>query len=352
MTASEALERVRRYDGPRVNVMEVCGTHTAAIARAGLRALLPQSVRLVSGPGCPVCVTEPGFIDALNEISLRPGHRVFAFGDMLRVPGSHLSLAGAKAAGGRVSMFMGPHDVILYAKEHPEETCVVAAVGFETTAPVYALLLQEAEKAGLPNIRLVSALKTMIEPLKFLAAAENGIDAFLCPGHVSVLIGSMPYDPLAEQFKKPFVIAGFEPQDILLGLNEILDQLESGQPKAANLYPRAVTREGNRPAMDAIRKYFEPSDERWRGIGLITGSGLRLRREYARFDAWPGDLPRGKESPACRCGDVMLGRIVPPECPLFKRGCDPTHPVGACMVSAEGSCGIWASSPQSPIPAI
>jgi hydrogenase expression/formation protein HypD len=297
-------------------------------------------------------VTEPGFIDALNEISQRPGHRVFAFGDMLRVPGSSLSLSGARAAGGRVSMFLGPHDVIEYAGRHPEETCTVAAVGFETTAPVYALLLQKAEKAGLANVRLVSALKTMIEPLRFLAAAQNGIDAFLCPGHVSVLIGSGAFEPLAEEFKKPFVIAGFEPQDILVGLNEILSQLESGRPRAANLYPRAVTREGNRPAMDAILKYFEPSDERWRGIGLIPGSGLRLRREYAQFDAWPGDLPRGVESPACRCGDVMLGRIVPNECPLFLRGCDPAHPVGACMVSAEGACGIWVSSLQSPIPAI
>ena len=352
MRAAEAIERIRRYDGPRVNVMEVCGTHTAAIARSGLRALLPDSVRLVSGPGCPVCVTEPGFIDALIEISQWPGHRVFAFGDMLRVPGSSLSLAGAKASGGRVSMFLGPHDVIEYAKAHPEETCVAAAVGFETTAPVYALLLREAERAGLQNIRLVSALKTMIEPLRFLAAAENGIDAFLCPGHVSVLIGSAAFEPLAEEFRKPFVIAGFEPQDILVAISEILDQLESRAPRAANLYPRAVTREGNRPAMEAVRAYFAPSDERWRGIGLIPGSGLRLKQEYARFDAWPGELPRGVGSPACRCGDVMLGRIVPPECPLFMRGCDPTHPVGACMVSAEGSCGIWSSSPQSPIPAI
>jgi len=342
VTAAEAIGRIRRYNGPRVNVMEVCGTHTAAIVRAGLRSLLPKSVRLVSGPGCPVCVTEPGFIDALNEISCRSGHRVFAFGDMLRVPGSSLSLAGAKAAGGRVSMFLGPHDVIDHAKEHPGETCVVAAVGFETTAPVYALLLQEAEKAGLENVRLVSALKTMIEPLRFLAAAGNGIDAFLCPGHVSVLIGSGAFEPLAEAFQKPFVIAGFEPQDILIGISEILDQLESGRPRAANLYPRAVTREGNRPAMEAVAKYFEPSDERWRGIGRIPGSGLRLRPKYARFDAWTGELPRGAESPACRCGDVMLGRILPPECPLFRRGCDPGHPVGACMVSAEGSCGIWA----------
>ena len=342
MTAEAHLKRIQRYAGPKVSVMEVCGTHTAAIARAGLRALLPESVRLVSGPGCPVCVTEPGFIDALNEIALRPGHRVFAFGDMLRVPGSRLSLSGAKAAGGRVSMFMGPRDVVAYAAAHPVETCVVAAVGFETTAPVYALLIREAEKANLMNLRLVSALKTMIEPLRFLAAAERGIDAFLCPGHVAVLTGSRAFEPLAEEFHKPFVVAGFEPQDILSGLSEILDQLEAGKPSAANLYPRAVSREGNAPAMAAVAAYFEPVDARWRGIGSIPGSGLRLRPEYARFDAWPGELPRGVESPACRCGDVMLGRILPNECPLFTRGCDPAHPVGACMVSAEGSCGIWA----------
>ncbi len=342
MTAEAMLGRVRRYGGPPLKVMEVCGTHTAAIARAGLRTLLPERIRLVSGPGCPVCVTEPGFIDALNELSLKPGCRVFAFGDMLRVPGSHTSLQGAKAAGGRVSMFMGPNDVIDYASAHPEEICVVAAVGFETTAPVYALLLQEAQRAGLQNIRLVSAIKTMFEPLRFLAAADRGIDAFLCPGHVAVLTGSKAFVPLAEEFHKPFVVAGFEPQDILLALCGILDQLEAGKPCAANLYPRAVSPEGNRSAMEAVAHYFEPADARWRGIGGIPGSGLVLRREYARFDAWTGSLPHGTESPACRCGDVMLGRIVPPECPLFRRGCDPAHPVGACMVSAEGSCGIWA----------
>jgi hydrogenase expression/formation protein HypD len=193
-----------------------------------------------------------GFIDALNEISLRPGQRVFAFGDMLRVPGSSLSLAGARAAGGRVSMFLGPHDVIAYAAGHPEETCVVAAVGFETTAPVYALLVREAEKAGLENVRLVSALKTMIEPLKFLAAAENGIDAFLCPGHVSVLIGSDAFEPLAEVFLKPFVIAGFEAEDILIGLAEILDQLRPGIRARRTFTPapsrgRATARDGRDP---------------------------------------------------------------------------------------------------------
>jgi len=342
MTAQQALQRIRRYDGPPLRIMEVCGTHTAAIARAGLRSLLPEGVRLVSGPGCPVCVTEPGFIDALNEIALRPGHRVFAFGDMLRVPGSRMSLSGAKAAGGRVSMFLGPHDVIAYAGAHPEEVCVVAAVGFETTAPVYALLIREAEKARLSNLRLVSALKTMIAPLRRLAAAENGISAFLCPGHVAVLTGARAFEPLAAEFHKPFVIAGFEAADILLAVAEILDQLASGAARAANLYPRAVTPEGNAAAMAAVAECFAPSDARWRGIGLIPESGLALRREYARFDAWPGELPRGTENPACRCGDVMLGRMLPPECPLFCRGCDPGHPVGACMVSAEGSCGIWA----------
>ena len=342
MTAAALLDRIRRYAGPALKIMEVCGTHTAAIARSGLRTLLPENIRLVSGPGCPVCVTEPGFIDALNEIALRPGHRVFAFGDMFRVPGSAMSLAGAKAAGGRVSMFVGPHDVIAWAKAHPEEICVVAAVGFETTAPVYALLLREAERAGLQNVRLVSALKTMFEPLKYLARAENNIDAFLCPGHVSVLTGSEAFRPLAEEFQKPFVIAGFEPGDILQAVSEIVDQLEAVAPRMANLYPRAVTPEGNRPAMAAVDSYFEPVSARWRGIGEIPGSGLKLRSKYSAFDGWPGALPRGAESPACRCGDVMLGRLLPPECPLFKRGCDPSHPVGACMVSAQGSCGIWA----------
>jgi hydrogenase expression/formation protein HypD len=323
-------------------MMEVCGTHTAAIARAGLRALLPEGIRLVSGPGCPVCVTAPGFIDVLCELSLKPNTRVFAFGDMLCVPGSECSLSGAKAEGGRVSMFQGPADVLTYAEAHPDESCVVAAVGFETTAPVYALLLQEAERRSLENIYLVTALKTMIEPLKFLASPEKGIDAFLCPGHVAVLTGSDAFLPLADAFQKPFVIAGFEAGDIVAALAAILDQIETGAPRMENLYPRAVTKFGNVRARAAVERYFEPSDEAWRGIGRLPGSGLKLRAEYARFEGWPGELPHGREDRACRCGDVMLGRILPDECPLFLTACTPARPVGPCMVSAEGACGIWA----------
>ena len=341
MTTETMLKRIQRYDGPRLNIMEVCGTHTAAIVHSGLRSLLPENIRLVSGPGCPVCVTEPGYIDALAEVSMRPNHCVFAFGDMLRVPGSNLSLNGAKAAGGRVHMFHAPHQVLAYAKEHPDETCVVAAIGFETTAPVYALMLMEAEKAGLTNIKLISALKTMIPPLHFLAGESGGIDAFLCPGHVSALIGYAAYEPLAEKYQKPFVVAGFEGTDILIALAEILDQLEAGKPKAANTYERAVTRDGNKLAMDAVMHYFEPSDASWRGIGLIPSSGLRLKPEHERFSAWPGEIPAGEKPAACRCGDVMLGRILPPECPLYGKACDPAHPVGPCMVSAEGACGIF-----------
>ena len=314
-----ALERIKSYRGPRLRVMEVCGTHTAAIARAGLRALLPEGIRLVSGPGCPVCVTAPGFIDVLCELSQEPDTRVFAFGDMLRVPGSGRSLSGAKAEGGRVSMFQGPADILAYAQAHPTEKCVVAAVGFETTAPVYALILQEAERLNIQNIRLVTALKTMIEPLKFLADPGKGIDAFLCPGHVAVLTGSDAFLPLADAFQKPFVIAGFEPADIVAALAAMLDQIETGAPRMENLYPRAVTKTGNARARAAVARYFEPSDETWRGIGRLGGSGLRLRAEWARFEGWPGEMPPGREDRACRCGDVMLGKIVPDECPLFSR---------------------------------
>lgn len=341
MNAQAALARIQGYQGPAVRIMEVCGTHTAAVARSGIRSLLPERVRLVSGPGCPVCVTEPGFIDALAEVAMRPGHRVFSFGDMLRVPGSAGSLAGARAAGGRVSMFHAPGEVLAHAAAHPNETCAVAAVGFETTAPVYALMLAEAERLGLMNLKLISALKTMIAPLRFLAAAGRGVDAFLCPGHVAVVVGAAAFEPLAAEFQKPFVVAGFEPGDILRGLCEILDQLEAGRPAAANLYERAVTREGNRLAAAAVDRFFEPCGALWRGIGAIPGSGLRLRAEYARYDAWPGALPQRERDSDCRCGDVMLGRIDPPECALFGRACSPASPVGPCMVSAEGACGIW-----------
>ena len=324
-----------------MNIMEVCGTHTAAIVHAGLRTLMPDNIRLVSGPGCPVCVTEPGYIDALAEIAMRPGHMVFAFGDMLRVPGTKMSLAAAKAAGGRVAMFHAPNEVLSYAKAHPGDTCVVAAVGFETTAPVYALLLMEAEREGIGNLRLVPALKTMVAPLRFLAGERCGIDAFLCPGHVCALIGSEPFEPLAKEFQKPFVIAGFGAEDILCALGEIMGQLESHCHAAVNMYPRAVTREGNRLAMAAVHRFFMASDAVWRGIGVIPGSGLALRPEYEKYSAWAGEMPAGDKPDACRCGDVMLGRIQPPECALFGKGCNPVHPVGPCMVSAEGACGIW-----------
>jgi len=181
----------------------------------------------------------------------------------------------------------------------------------------------------------------MIAPLRFLAAAGRGVDAFLCPGHVAVVVGAAAFEPLAAEFQKPFVVAGFEPGDILRGLCEILDQLEAGRPAAANLYERAVTREGNRLAAAAVDRFFEPCGALWRGIGAIPGSGLRLRAEYARYDAWPGALPQRERDSDCRCGDVMLGRIDPPECALFGRACSPASPVGPCMVSAEGACGIW-----------
>jgi len=322
--------------------MEVCGTHTSAIFKNGIRALLSDGIKLVSGPGCPVCVTPPDAIDALAALA-REG-QVLSFGDMFRVPGSSFSLAEARAQGAALRLMYSPFEVIALAKEQPETRFVVAAVGFETTAPVYAALLDVLAAEGLRNVRLYTALKTMPEALEYICANEE-VDAFLCPGHVSAVIGSAAYEGLCEKYKKPFVIAGFEAEHILAAVYEIAHQIENRQYAVRNLYPSVVSREGQQKALALLDKYFKKTDSFWRGIGVIENSGLIIKDEYARFSAnedFRAVVTEEKAPPpGCRCADVMLGRINPDECPLFGTACTPQHPVGACMVSSEGGCGIW-----------
>mgnify|MGYP001257708364 CR=1 FL=1 len=300
---------------PEITIMEVCGSHTAAIVKNGIRGLLPPHVRLVSGPGCPVCVTPAAYFAALTG-------NVLCFGDLIKfAPGARMIYSPLEAA-----------DI---AKRAPDVQFLVAAVGFETTAPAYALLLKELEEQKIENVRLLTALKTMPAALKFICAHE-AVDAFLCPGHVSVITGSGAYKRLFEKYKKPFVITGFEPENILLAIDRILH----ARPGVLNLYPQVVSKNGQARALELIDKYFEPSDAYWRGIGLIPGSGLVLKKAFKRFDAGDGEF-FDSEAGACRCGEVMLGRIDPPDCPLFGGECAPAHPAGACMVSSEGACGIW-----------
>jgi hydrogenase expression/formation protein HypD len=267
-----------------------------------------------------------------------------SFGDMMKVPGTRGSLSDARGAGGRVEMMYAPFEALARAKREPDAICVLAAVGFETTIPAYALVLEEALSQGIENIRLVTALKSVFPALAWVSERGDA-DGFICPGHVSVITGARAYAHLAERYDKPFVIAGFEGEHIVAAICAIVRALSEKRGIVRNLYPSAVSEEGNGKARALIAKYFEPCTVFWRGLGAIPDSGFRLRREYARFDAG-GAEPDGEEAlpEACRCGDVITGRIDPSECPAFGGVCRPESPLGPCMVSAEGACGIWHRS--------
>jgi hydrogenase expression/formation protein HypD len=335
---------LKSYDGPRLSIMEVCGTHTAAIFKTGVRSLLPQGIRLVSGPGCPVCVTPAAYVDRCIALAGTEGHVVMSFGDVLKTPGRRGSLSGARGAGGRVEMMYAPFEALSRAKRDPGTIYALAAVGFETTIPAYALVLEEAVSQGIENIRLVTALKSVLPALAWVSERGDA-DGFICPGHVSVITGTGVYARLAERYGKPFVIAGFEGEHILAAICAIVRALSEKRNLVRNLYPSAVREEGNAKARALIAKYFEPCAAFWRGIGAIPDSGFRLRKEYARFDGGGPELDGDDALPdGCRCGDVIAGRIDPSECPSFGGACRPEDPIGPCMVSAEGACGIWYRS--------
>ncbi|MBR0398757.1 MAG: hydrogenase formation protein HypD [Eubacterium sp.] len=331
------------YDGPEMNIMEVCGSHTGAIARFGIPGMLSDRIHLISGPGCPVCVTPSAYIDRLIELSLKPDTCVVTFGDLLRVPGSVRSLSQAKGEGARVEMVYAPTDMIRLAEQDPATTFVFAAVGFETTMPAYALLLEEVLQKHLTNVKLLTALKTMPEIIEALMESGAKIDAFIAPGHVSVITGSEIYRPLAERWKIPFGVAGFEGQELLHALYGIV--LSRGCGRVMNFYPQVVTEKGNLAAQAAVAKYFEPADAVWRGIGMVKHSGRVLRPAYENFDAGSRSLNDDhKVNTACCCDRILTGAMRPSQCPLFGKVCTPLSPQGACMVSTEGSCFSWYSS--------
>ena len=337
MTAEQVSDYLKRYKS-HVKIMEICGTHTVNIVKNGIRDLLSQKIRLVSGPGCPVCVTPAFYIDALAELSLLPGICVLSFGDLFRVRGERASFSMAKAAGGVFRIMYSPLEALALAKANLETTFIIAAVGFETTAPIYAVLLEHLIAENICNVKFAVAVKTIPAAVSYICESET-VDGFLCPGHVSSIIGARAYEPLCERYKKPFVIAGFDPEQILLALYHILRMHDKNQPYVKNLYSSAVAYTGNKTAQELLARYFEPVDGYWRGIGKIGRSALRLRKEYGRFDMRIAEGPENEL--ACKCGDVMLGRIYPNECELFGTLCTPEKPAGACMVSAEGACGIW-----------
>ena len=328
-----------------VRIMEVCGTHTMAIFRHGIRSLLPDTVELLSGPGCPVCVTPAGHIDAFVAAARRPEVTVATFGDLIRVPGSDGSLADARAAGARVEIVYSPMDALTLAAREPERTVVFPAVGFETTAPTIAATILQAKHQGLDNFLVVPANKTMPRALEaLLDDPELQVDGLLCPGHVSAIIGAEAYRPLAERYHLACAVAGFEPADILAGLLSLIRQVNAARATVDNCYSRVVTAEGNLRAQQLMATVFAPVDSEWRGLGTIPASGLALGEGYRRFDAMEVlDLPlsTARDPHGCRCGEILKGRLLPPDCPLYGGACTPLHPVGPCMVSGEGTCAAY-----------
>jgi hydrogenase expression/formation protein HypD len=328
----------------RLTFMEVCGTHTHSVARAGLRRLMPPAVRLISGPGCPVCVTPVDYLDRALALAVLPDTVVCTFGDLMRVPSSTVSLEHARAEGARVEIVYSPRDALQMARDNSGLRVIFLAVGFETTVPTIAGALAEAEADEVPNFLLLPGNKTMPEVMKVLVDDPDlEVDGFLLPGHVSVITGWKLFEFLADDFGVSGVVAGFMPTDVVQGVLALVRQAADDHPGIGNVYGRVVTADGNRHAREIVDRYFEPSDEIWRGFGTVPGSGLTLRPEFSHRDATQitVDLPEPFEPAGCRCGDVLRGVIDPPECPLFDAGCDPDTPVGACMVSSEGTCAAW-----------
>ena len=331
-SAARARDIITGYSGAPLRIMEVCGTHTHEIFRLGLRKLLPPQIDLISGPGCPVCVTAVGFIDEACWLALEKECIICTFGDLIRVPGTEMSLAGARAKGADIRPVYSPLDAVALAKENPDRQVVFLAVGFETTTPSACLAAKEAKAAN---------LRTMPNAYQALIGSA---DAFLYPGHVNAITGNATCAKLCTEQGVSGVVAGFTASELLTALAVTIRLLEKGEPFFRNCYPRVVRDEGNIAAIRLMNEVMEPCDSEWRGLGMIPGSGMKLRPEYADFDARiKFAMPEitGKPNPACRCGDVLQGKIRPCDCKVFGKGCTPLHPIGACMVSDEGACAAY-----------
>ena len=324
--------------------MEVCGTHTMAISRSGLRPLLSPRIDLVSGPGCPVCVTSQRDIDRAIAMAGMDGVVLATFGDMMRVPGSEGTLLEAASRGAAVKVVYSPLDALRMAEEKPGSKVVFLGVGFETTAPTVAAVLVRARERGVGNLYVLSLHKLVPPALRALVEMEDfSIDGFLLPGHVSAILGSQAYTFLAEEYSVPCVVAGFEAADILRAIYLLMKMKADDDPAVDIEYSRAVRPEGNRKALEVMLRVFAPADADWRGIGVIPGSGLELREEFREHDAgaWPVRLPEVEMDTGCRCGDILCGKIKPTDCPLFASSCTPDDPYGPCMVSTEGTCASY-----------
>ncbi|MBM4285253.1 MAG: hydrogenase formation protein HypD [Deltaproteobacteria bacterium] len=340
----DLARRLALLGGRPATLMEVCGTHTMSVTRFGLQSLLPRPVRLVSGPGCPVCVTAPRDLDAFLALGSLPGLILATFGDMLKAPGSATSLERVRAAGADVRVVYSPLDAVDLARQDPRRQVVFFGVGFETTMPATALAVKTAAAAGLGNFTVFTVHKTMPPALRaLLAGGEAALSGLLLPGHVTTIIGAQAYDFIPAEFHLPCAVAGFEPLDILLGVEAILRQLQEGVARVDNVYTRAVASAPNPRAEALLAEVFTPAAARWRGLGDIPASGVEIRGPYAAYDARRrfreviASVPEPGPS-ACRCGEVLRGVLAPSQCPLFGAACDPAQPLGPCMVSQEGAC--------------
>jgi hydrogenase expression/formation protein HypD len=340
-TIAEKTKGICRHDW---TLMEFCGTHTVAIFRHGLKSLLPEKLRLVSGPGCPVCVTSKADIDRILALCDVPDGVVATYGDMMKVPGSSMNLAERRARGADVRVVYSSYDAVTLAQSNPDKKVLFIGIGFETTAPSTAAAVLRAQELGLRNFFVLSLHKRTPPVLGSLLEHGTSVDGFICPGHVCSIIGAAPLEPVATEWAKPCVVAGFEPGDVLQAIFMLLRQLEEGRSSVEIEYIRGVDYNGNANALKAIDTVFETTSGEWRGLGTVEGTGLDLRREFDRFDAEvliEGDIVTQPDPPGCRCGDVLRGEIAPPECPLFRKVCTPSSPVGPCMVSSEGSCATY-----------
>ncbi|HUW31393.1 MAG TPA: hydrogenase formation protein HypD [Planctomycetota bacterium] len=324
-----------------VRLMEVCGSHTMAICRYGIRQLLPEPLRLLSGPGCPVCVTTGDYIDKAVALARIPGVVVTSFGDLFKVPGSTSSLEKERAGGAAVEVMFSPIEAVRIARDNPAKKVVFLGIGFETTIPAVAIAIKEAAGQGVENFSVLSGHKLMPPALRALAEGGTRVNGFICPGHVSTIIGMHPYEFIARDYRIGCVIAGFEPLDILQSIHMLLRQIKDGEPAVENQYTRLVRPEGNRAGQAMINEVFEPVDVAWRGLGVIPGSGLRIREQFAAHDTERTIefAPEPTvEKPGCICGEILQGIKTPYDCPLFGKYCTPAGPVGPCMVSTEGCC--------------
>ncbi len=339
------LKKLNNENIKPITIMEVCGSHTMSIMKSGLKDLLPKNIKLISGPGCPVCVTPQGYIDTAIELCRRKDIIITTFGDLIRVPGTNSTLQKEKALGHDIRVVYSPLDSLNIAKENKDKEVVFLAVGFETTAPTIALAIDTAKDNNINNFSILNSLKTMPEAMKSLILdSDLKVHGFLCPGHVATIIGSYEFDKIAKEYKMPLVVAGFETTDIVASIYKIIEARNKEEYSAFNMYSRIVKEHGNEKALSLIGKVFKPCESVWRGLGTINNAGLALNNDYENFDILKKigmEMKEVEPKKGCICGDILKGIREPKDCKLFGQACNPINPVGACMVSEEGTCAAY-----------